>query len=77
MTTQRSIEETWTVISNQIIKYRLPHARFDQISDHKHDMTCMESYPLSYEMDGCFFLKHGLKSDCSEKILKNFSKLKK
>ena len=39
--------------------------------------TCMESYPLSYEMDGCFFLKHGLKSDCSEKILKNFSRLKK
>ena len=30
--------ELWTVISNQMIKYQLPHTRFDQISNHKHDI---------------------------------------
>ena len=37
MIDQKSIVELWTVISNQIIKYQLPHMRFDQIKDHKHD----------------------------------------
>ena len=31
---QKSIAKHWTVISNQIIKYQLPHTRNDQISDH-------------------------------------------
>ena len=30
--------ELWAVISNQTIKYQLPHTWFDQISDHKHDI---------------------------------------
>ena len=33
---KKSIEELWTVFSNQMIKHQLPHTRFDQISDHKH-----------------------------------------
>ena len=36
VTVQKSIEELWNVISNQMIKYQLSHTRFDQISDHKH-----------------------------------------
>ena len=30
--------ELWTVVPNQMIKYQLPHTRFDQVSDHKHDI---------------------------------------
>ena len=30
---QKSIVELWTVISVQMIKYQLPHAQFDHISD--------------------------------------------
>ena len=37
VTVQKSIAEILTVISNQIIKYQLPHTRFYQISDPKHD----------------------------------------
>ena len=33
-----SIVELWTVISDQMIKYQLPHTRFDQTSDHKLDI---------------------------------------
>ena len=36
VTVQKSTAELWTVISNQMIKYQLPHTRFDQIRDHKH-----------------------------------------
>ena len=35
VTIQKSI---WTVMSNQMVKHQLPHTRFDQISDHKHDI---------------------------------------
>ena len=28
----------WTFISSHLIKYQLPHKRFDQISDHKHEI---------------------------------------
>ena len=35
---QKSIAELWAVISNRMIKYQLPHRRFDQISNHKHDI---------------------------------------
>ena len=35
---QKFIAEPWTIISDQMIKYQLPHARFEQISDLKHDM---------------------------------------
>ena len=35
---QKSMAELWAVISNQTIKYQLPHTWFDQISDHKHDI---------------------------------------
>ena len=35
---QKPIGELWTVISNQMIKYPLPHTWFNQISDHQHDM---------------------------------------
>ena len=50
VTVQRSITELWTVISNQMIKYQPPRTRFDQISDHKHDInTSMESYLQSYQ----------------------------
>ena len=35
--------ELWTVISKQMIKCQLPHTRFDQISDHKHDI-CIYFY---------------------------------
>ena len=38
VTVQKSIAELWPVISDQMIKYQLAHARFDQISDHKHDI---------------------------------------
>ena len=38
VTVQKSIVELWIVISKQMITYRLPHMRFDQISDHKHDI---------------------------------------
>ena len=38
VTVQKSIAELWTVISDQMIKYQLSHARFDQISDHKHEI---------------------------------------
>ena len=35
--------------SNQMMKYQLPHTRFKQISDHKHDInTCMECYLQNY-----------------------------
>ena len=30
--------QLWTIISNQMIKYQLPIAQFDQISDHKHNI---------------------------------------
>ena len=30
--------KVWTVIFNQSIKYQLPHTRFNQISDRKHDI---------------------------------------
>ena len=35
VTIQKSI---WTAISNQMIKHQLLYTRFDQISDHKHDI---------------------------------------
>ena len=38
VTVQKSIAELWTVILYQMIKYQLPHARFEQISDLKHDI---------------------------------------
>ena len=38
VTFQKSIAELWTIISDQMIKYQLPHARFEQISDLKHDI---------------------------------------
>ena len=38
VTVQKSLVELWTVISNRMIKYQLPHTRFDEISDHKHDI---------------------------------------
>ena len=45
---QKSIVELWTDISNQMIKYQLPHTRFDKIGDHKHDIyICIEYYPPS------------------------------
>ena len=28
----------WAVISSEMIKYQLSRTRFDQISDHKHDI---------------------------------------
>ena len=43
VTAQKYIVELWTVISNQMIKYHLPHRRLDQITN-----TCIERYPLSY-----------------------------
>ena len=30
---------------NQIIKYQLPHTRFNNISDHKHDIYLYEKLP--------------------------------
>ena len=38
LTVQKPIAELWTVISNQRIKYQLPHTRFDQISDNEHEI---------------------------------------
>ena len=38
VTAQKSIAKPWTVISDQMIKYQLPYARFEQISDLKHDI---------------------------------------
>ena len=38
VTAQKSIVELWAFIFNQMIKYQLPHTRFIQISDHKHDI---------------------------------------
>ena len=32
------ITNSWTVICNQMVKYQLPHTRFNQSSDHKHDI---------------------------------------
>ena len=37
--------EHWTVISDQMIKYYLPLTRFDQISDHKHDIYLYGKLP--------------------------------
>ena len=42
VTFQNSIAELWTLTSNQMIPYQLPHTRFDQISDHKHGMYWYE-----------------------------------
>ena len=33
-----SIAELWTVVSNQMINYQLPHTRFAKISDYKPDI---------------------------------------
>ena len=38
VTVQKSNAELGTVISNKIVKYQVPHMRFDQISNHKHDI---------------------------------------
>ena len=38
LTVKKSIAELLTVTSNQMIKYQLPHTRFDQINDHKNDI---------------------------------------
>ena len=38
VTVKKSIAELLTVISNQMIKYQLPHTRFDQINDHEDDI---------------------------------------
>ena len=38
VTVQKSIAKLRTVISNQMMNYRLPHTRFDQISDHENDI---------------------------------------
>ena len=37
-TVQKSIAELWTIISNQMIKYQLPHTRSDQISGNKYNI---------------------------------------
>ena len=37
-TVQKSIAKLWTVISNQMIKYQLPHTRSDQISGNKYNI---------------------------------------
>ena len=39
VTVQKSIAKLWTVVSNQMIKYQLPHMQFYQISDHEHKAT--------------------------------------
>ena len=39
---EKTIAELWTVVFNQIIKYQLTHARFDNNSDHKHDTHVYE-----------------------------------
>ena len=38
VTVQNAIGELVTVISNKMMKYQLPHTRFNQINDHKHDI---------------------------------------
>ena len=38
VTVQKPTVELWTVISNQMITYQLPHTWFDQIIDHKLDI---------------------------------------
>ena len=39
VTVQMSIAELWTVISDQMNNYQLPHAQFDQTSDQKHNIN--------------------------------------
>ena len=41
-TVQKPNSELWTVISYQMIKYQLPHMRFNRISDNKHDIYLNE-----------------------------------
>ena len=38
ITVQDPIAEHWTVISDPLIKYQLRHTRFDEISNHKHNI---------------------------------------
>ena len=40
VTVQKPIADFWTGISNQMIKYQLPHTRFSHISDHQHYIYC-------------------------------------
>ena len=43
VTVQKPIAELWTVISEEMIKYQLTHAQFDQISDINMTYTWIES----------------------------------
>ena len=46
VTVQKSIAELFTIISNHLIKYQVPHALFYQINDHKHDIYLYEKLSI-------------------------------
>ena len=71
VTVQKSIAELWTVVSDQMINYQLPHGRFEQISDLKHDILVWKAthetisagvkkkqVHVFKKVDDCFFLKY-------------------
>ena len=82
ITVHKSIEERWTVVFNAMIKYQVPHTRFDQISNHKHDIHLYEKLSTKLlvqavikilrsclqKLNQFFFVKYGFRSDCPEKI---------
>ena len=81
VTVQKPIMELWAGISNQMIKYQLPHTRFNQFSDHQHVIylngklstrllaqTANKSTKFVFTKTGRFFLKYVFKSDRPEKF---------
>ena len=65
-----------------MIKHQPPYTRFDQISDHKHDIylngklffkllaqAANKNIKFMFtKTEGCFFLEYGFRSDCPEKF---------
>ena len=70
----------WAVISKQMIKHLLPHTRFDEISDHEHDIylngklstkllaqAASKNSKFMYTKTGRLISsKYGFRSDCPE-----------